>query len=472
MRNKYELTVIGAGAVGCAIAYEAARNGISVCVIERNPDVCFETSSRNSGIVHAGFNNVPGSIKAKYCKLGSRSFEKLAKEIDVPYRVTGKYVVALTKDDESVIDDLIKQGEENGVSVEKTTINGKKALYSPNTAITDPIRYTIALAEAAHLNGADFKFDLRVRSIEKNEDGNFEITTNKTARFAETEEIYTSSYVVNAAGMGSVDICKLVGITDYEILPCRGEYHVLDKYMSTVDYPIYPAVKPGADVLGVHLSPTIEGNILIGPSSEYLDSIKDKVPSELYATTSEYMDMLLTEGKMLLPQLDGSRVIRSFSGVRPKIKKNGDLYNDYVIDDTVPNMINLLGIESPGITASMPLAKHVVYKIMSSWDDLGSRKVAMGSFPYNRLSGAQQQICRCENITANDITMAYDRLTSIGARPTLKGLKNRTRIGMGRCQGSFCTGEMINILRKERQIDPLKFEMAGIGSKMFTGRLR
>ncbi len=470
--DKFDLIVIGAGAVGSAVAYEGAKNGLSVCVIEREPDVCFETSARNSGVVHSGFNNPTGSLKALYCKRGSDMFEGLATEIDVPYRKTGKYVVAISDEDKIYVDELYEQGRANGVNVETCEFQGRYALYSPDTAITDPLRYTIALAEAAHLNGAIFHFDRNVKIIEKNSDSLFELTTTQKGDYGEKEQIFTSRYVVNAAGLGAADVCRIAGIDKFEVLPCRGEYHIVDPYFGEIDYPVYPAVRPGADVLGVHLTPTIDGNILIGPSSEYLQVSKDMMLPELYATTGEVMDQLFEEGSRLLPGLTKAAIIRSFAGVRPKVLVDGDEYDDFLIDESIEGFISLLGIESPGITASMPLAMEVVDKIISYAPELSAKKVALGTFPYNRVSGAAQQICRCESVTANDVLMAFDRLTSLGARPTLRGLKNRTRIGMGRCQGSFCTGELITLLRQERQIDPMKFSMAGAGSEMFTRRLR
>ena len=182
------------------------------------------------------------------------------------------------------------------------------------------------------------------------------------------------------------------------------------------------------------------------------------------------MDKLFEEGKMLLPGLTKQALIRSFSGLRPKLKVNGTDHYDFLIENSIPGMINLLGIESPGLTASMPLAEDVV-GMLDIDDGKTGTKPSTVRFPFDKLSGASNQICRCEHVTANEILKAYDRITSIGARPTLRGLKHRTRIGMGRCQGSFCTSEMITLLRRERGIDPLKFTMSGSGSEMFTGRM-
>lgn len=487
MKN-FDLIIIGAGAVGCAVAYEAGRKGLRVCILEKNPDVGFETSARNSAVVHAGFNNKTGSLKAHYCLRGSKGFEELAAKLDVPYKKTGKYVVALNHEDEPVVDALIDQGIANGVNVEKTEYNGKPALYSPDTAITDPFKYTIALAEAAHLCGCEFYFESNIKSIErsggmsvnskeetdrasdagKSSESSFIITVTFPGRYGEKESLFAADNVINCAGLGAAEICRLAGIGSYDILPCRGEYHIVDPFFGSIDKPVYPAVRPGADVLGIHLSPTIDGNIMIGPSSEYLYEY-DHVSR--YATTAEIMDKLFEEGKMLLPGLTRQALIRSFSGLRPKLLVNKNDHYDFLIENSIPGLINLLGIESPGLTASMPLAEDVV-DMLDIKEKFEKAKPAIAHFPYEKLSGAANQICRCEHVTAGEILNAYDSITSINARPTLRGLKHRTRIGMGRCQGSFCTAEMITLLRRERGIDPLRFTMSGNGSEMFTERMR
>lgn len=475
--EKYDVIIIGAGAVGSCVAYMAVKKGYSVCVLEKNPDVCFETSGRNSGVVHSGFNNPPGSLKAKYCTRGSAGFEQNASKLGVPYAKTGKYVVALSPEDETAVDDLISQGEKNGVNVIKTEYDGKPALYSSDTAITDPFKYTIAVAEAAHLCGAEFIFHAGVKAIEQDigtdkdrtgEDNNYVLTVTFDEKYGQKEYTYRASYIINCAGSGAADICKTAGIDKFEVIPCRGEYHIIDPFFGSIDYPVYPAVRPGADVLGIHLTPTIDGNIMIGPSSEYLR--KDQKHD--YKTTRKIMDELFEEGKKILPGLTKQALIRSFSGIRPKLTVNGSEYNDFLIEETLPGFINLMGIESPGLTSSMPLAEDVIEMIDLEPSRWNIPKPSLERFPYERMSGASQQICRCESVTANEILSAYDRITSIGAIPTLRGIKHRTRLGMGRCQGGFCTAELLKLLRRERAVNPLQFTYQGNDSNMFTRRTR
>ena len=464
--DRFDLIIIGSGAVGSATAFAAARKGFSVCVIEKNPDVCFETSGRNSGVVHAGFNNKTGSLKAKYCVKGSKGFESLAKQLDIPYKKTGKYVVSLNDEDDHLIDGLIEQGIANGVNVSRVEYNGRPALFSPDTAVTDPFRYTTAMAEAAYICGCRFLFQATIRSIDKQDDL-YRFTITFKDRYGEKEYSLSSDYVINCAGLGAADICAMVGIDKYKVMPCRGEYHIIDPCFGSIPYPVYPAVDPAAPVLGIHLTPTIDGNIMIGPSSEYLDNGE----TDDYSTTADIMDQLFEEGRKLLPGLTRAALIRSFSGNRPKLYIGGEPFSDFLIDESLPRFINLLGIESPGLTASMPLAEDIVSMI----DLNAERKVpkpATERFPYERMSGASNQICRCEQVTANDILSAYDRIESIGAVPTLKGIKNRTRLGMGRCQGSFCTAEVIKLLRRERGVNPLRFTYQGDGSHLFTGMTR
>ncbi|MBA7534485.1 hypothetical protein ES705_26733 [subsurface metagenome] len=357
----YDVVIIGGGIVGCAIARELSRYKLNIAVLEKEADVGWGISCRNSGVVHAGFNNKPGTLMAQFCVEGNKSFAELCSQLDVPYKKIGKLVVAKKKEEVIDLKNLKKQGDANGVNnlqiidlneVKKLepNIEGIAALYSPETAITSPYLLTIALAENAFDNGVSFLLNTEVKSITKLNNSHFRIKTNKRE--------FTSSYVVNSAGLYADKIARMVGIKKYRLYPCRGEYHILDKNVSwLINHLVYPVPQAGTGGLGIHLTPTIDGNILIGPSNEYI-KIKDNL-----STTSPVMKMLSAEARKFLPLISPQYIIHSYSGLRAKQAPSSEGgFWDFVIEesDIVDNFINLIGIESPGLTAAQPIAKRVV----------------------------------------------------------------------------------------------------------------
>ncbi|HAN42773.1 MAG TPA: FAD/NAD(P)-binding oxidoreductase, partial [Sphaerochaeta sp.] len=269
MRRTYDVMIIGAGAVGCAIARELSRYRLSVLVLEKECDVAYGTSGRMSGVVHAGFNNKTGSLMAKLCVEGSRGFEAMTKELGIPYKKTGKVLVAFDQDDMKALEGIIERGRINGCEGLKLLdqdeiraivpgIGGIGGMLSPNTAIFDPFEFCIAHAENAMDNGVEFSFNSEVTAMRKEQDG-FAVTTRKG--------VFKARYIVNSAGLYCDKVSAMLGVDDYHIYPCRGQYFILDKVADKLcDIPAYPVPKPGIGGLGVHLTPTIDGNIIIGPS--------------------------------------------------------------------------------------------------------------------------------------------------------------------------------------------------------------
>ena len=534
--RQFDVLVIGAGAVGNAIARELTKKNtntntdkITVGVLEKEPDTAFGTSGRNSGVLHAGFNNKPGSLMAKLCVMGSQGFEKEAEELKLPFEKTGKLVIARHEEDRERLNKLKEQGEANGVRElriidreELTQIAGYEAgvcaLWSGMTGIFDPFQYAVALAEAAASQGTEYFFGRQVTEITSIMDtadlmsDGFKITAENLVNGQ--KEIFHTKILINSAGLFADEICRMVGIYDYEVYPCRGEYHILSKVSQPLDLdenqsklleiPIYPIPNEKEGGLGVHLTPTIHGNIMIGPSAEYMDKEQDR---EDYSTTQAVMAQLSKEGVDLLPGLDGRDCIRSFAGVRPKLvsEKQGG-YADFVIEESkqVPGFIQLVGIESPGLTSSIPIGKMVAQIV----EDIGVREsvreseairarecisdfqpsevksshlVEVHDKQKNQLEqrtsslqdpGDQKMLCRCEGITEEAVLAAYDSIVKLGAIPTVKGLKNRTRVTMGNCQGSFCTLNIIELLRKKRNVDPLSLLWNGFGSRLLEGSVR
>ena len=493
--KRFDVIIIGAGAVGNAIAREISKNNIvSVGVLEKEPDTAFGISGRNSGVLHAGFNNKPGSFMAKLCVAGSQGFEKEAQTLGITFKKTGKLVIARFEEDMERVQRLKEQGETNGVKelriVGKEEIEkrlgyeaGLGALWSGMTGIFDPFEYTVALAEAAVTQGTEYFFGRQVTSLklQRDKEGLFLIAAGN--RVTGEEELYGAKILINSAGLYADEISRMAGIEDYRIFPCRGEYHILDKrHSKPLQIPVYPVPNEREGGLGVHLTPTIHGNIMIGPSAEYLDRESDH---EDYGTTLSVMEKLRKEGEELYPGLDRMDCIRSFSGVRPKLvseEKGG--YADFVIEESkkVPGLIQLIGIESPGLTSSLPIGRMVaeiaerILKSKSASRISERREDSLRKSEENRFQaeeqGDEKMLCRCEGITEAEVLRAYDRILKIGAIPTMKGLKNRARVTMGSCQGSFCTGNIIELLQKKRDHDPLSLLLNGFGSGMLEGRVR
>lgn len=483
-KKQYDVIVIGSGVVGSAIARELSRYDLNVGVLEKELDVVCETSGRNSGVLHAGFNNKPGSLMAKFCVEGNQGFDKVAQELNIPFKRTGKLVTGFSDEDIKVLEELKEKGDKNGVKgleivSEKRikelapNVKGTKALYSPMTGILDPFIYTIALAENACENGVEFYLGREVKEIKRKEEY-YEIITNK--------ETYFTKWVINSAGLNSDKVARMLGITDYTIYPCRGEYFILDqkagKYLNIPAYPV-PNKKEGG--LGIHLTPSIHGNIFIGPSADYIDE------NDNYSATEEVMDMLVREGRKILPQIKREHFIRNFSGIRPKlVSKEKGGYADFVIEERkeIPNVINLVGIESPGLTSAVPIARYVVEKIKNKEILKENKKfnpIRKGIVKFSEQSEEKQAelirenpdygeiICRCETITKAEILSAVRNPLGVG---TITGIKYRTRAMMGRCQGGYCQTRIAEIIMKEKNSNTDELKYSRENGKMFVGKVR
>ncbi len=459
----YDIIIIGAGVTGCAIARELERYNLRILVLEREPDLCFGTSGRNSGVLHAGFNNPTGSLMARFCVEGNREFDRVARELDVPYKRTGKLVVGFDEADRAALVRMMAQGRANGVPglslVGRDVIRslapglaGEFAMLSESTAILSPFEYTLALAENAAANGAEFRFGAQVQAI-REEDGALTIVLSDGT-------LLRTQFAVNAAGHGAAALARMTGMPDIETRPCRGEYFVLDRSAgSSLPLPAYPVPNPQSGGLGIHLTPTVDGNLLIGPSNEYIDDPLD------HATTAPVLDDLLREGRRLLPSLDRSSVIRSFSGVRPKLaSKDGS--RDFVIERSHPRVVNLVGIESPGLTSALPIARYVrdMLAVVCDFSPRRDYDPVRHAFPrFARLSPERQAelvrenpdfgqiVCRCETVTLAEVLDAIRRCP--GAR-TVAGIRNRCRASMGRCQGGYCCPKLVEILASELHCSP------------------
>jgi len=480
----YDVIIVGSGVVGSAVARELSRYKLNIAVLEKELDVCSETSGRNSGVLHAGFNNRTGSLMAKYCVEGCLGFDQVAKELNIPFKRTGKMVVGFNEEDLAKLKSLKEQGDKNGVPgleiVGKDQIKslaphigGEFALYSPMTGILNPFIYTIALAENAHKNGAEFFLDHEVTSIHRSENL-YWVNTKK--------QQFRTKWVINCAGLNSDKIAKMFGIDDYTIYPCRGEYFILDQkagqYLEMPAYPV-PNIKVGG--LGIHITPSIDGNILVGPSTEYIDE-KDN-----YASTQKIMDLLIQDGGKIFPYLKREYFIRNFTGIRPKlVGENEGGYADFVIEKrkSIPNSIHLVGIESPGLTSAIPLARRVVELIAQDQsltenknfdpDQKGimnfkEQTTEMKRTLIEKDANYGEIICRCETITKAEILEAIHNPLGVD---TVVGIKNRTRAMMGRCQGGYCQTRISELILEEKMKSESEILYSRNGSNMFVGKVR
>jgi len=482
-KKNFDILIIGAGVVGCAIARELSKYKLDIAVLEKEDDVGWGTSCRNTGVVHAGFAVPTGSLRAKLCVEGNITFEKLCKTLDVPYRKIGKLTVAKDEKEIKGIKKLEEQGNKNGVKdlviigeqelrEMEPNIKGVAALYSPNSAITVPYLLTIALAESAHKNGVHFSLNTEVISIEKKPySPDFEIITKKGKYFA--------NYVINSAGLYADQIANMVGIKDYQIYPCRGEYYILDKNASEiVNHLIYPAPHEETGGWGTHISKTIDGNILIGPSAEYIKEKDD------LANTKEVMNRLYLDARKFTSLISPKLFIRNYSGIRAKqTPPSIDGYLDFKIEESkqVKNFINLIGIESPALTACIPIAK-IVTNILLKKEKL-ERNLKYNPYRKGILRFEEQDentkraliqqnpdygeiVCRCEQVTKKEILDAI--YNPFGAK-SLISIKYRTRAMMGRCQGGYCLTRIIEILEEEFGFTPKQFRLKGNNSYLFSG---
>ncbi|MCC9295032.1 NAD(P)/FAD-dependent oxidoreductase [Clostridium sp. MT-14] len=483
MKDIYDILIIGGGVVGSAIAREFSRYELKIGVLEKEPDVCCGTSGRNTGMLHAGFTYRHGSLKAQCAIEGNKEFDSVAKELDVPFKRTGKLVIGFTDRDMQSLLKYKKLGELNGVEglkiIDKSTINkldpsagGEFAMYSPASGILNPFEYTIALAENAHQNGVEYYFDSRVIDIAKKNDI-FKIKT--------ISKTFYTKWVINSAGLNSDVISEMLGIPGYKLKGFKGEYYVLDKKAGKfMNMPIYPAPNEKGG-FGVHATPTVDGNILIGPSSEIVYDFED------YGVTAPIMNKLIAEGKKIFKNLKREYFIRNFSGIRPKLvdKKTGEV-QDFVLEmrEDVPNVINLVGIESPGLTSALPLARRAVALFnkkeklipnktfnpkrkgilkFSEQDDSVKEKLIKSDSDYGKI------ICRCENVTKAEIIQAVHNCLGVDS---ITGIKNRTRAMMGRCQGGYCQTRIAEIIGKEKHKSEKKILYSRSGSYMFVGKVR
>ena len=462
--GKSDVIIIGAGAVGSAVARELSRYELKVMVLEANQDVCEGTSKANSAIIHAGFDAETGSNKARLNVRGNRMMEELSRELDFAFRRNGALVLCLNSEDRPKLQELYERGIKNGV--EKLSILEREeilameprinpsvdsALYAPDSGIVCPFEMTIALAENAAVNGVEFCFGRKVTGISRCSGGYCVKTVLRGMDGLDAEETYEAGIVVNCAGVNADLIHNMVSAAKLSITPRRGQYFLLDKEAGhTVERTIFQL--PGALGKGVLVTPTVHGNLLVGPTAE---NTEDR---EATSTTAADYDLLTKTAALSVPGLNQRLVITAFTGLRAH--EAGD---DFVIGEVqdAPGFYDCAGIESPGLTSAPAIGGEIAgmleqkLSLKKKKDFIAGRK---GVPHFAGLSREEQEelirsdpafgriVCRCETVTEGEVLNAIRR--PLGAK-SLDGVKRRTRAGMGRCQAGFCTPRTMELLSRE-----------------------
>ena len=473
----YDVIIIGAGVSGAASARELSRYAARVCVLEKEEDVCCGTSKANSAIVHAGYDAAPGSLMAKLNVRGNARMGELAKELDFSFRRIGSLVVCLSEEDMPGLQALYDRGQANGVPDLRIIYHDEllqmepnlaeeayAALYAPTAGIVCPFGLNIALAENAAANGVEFHFDTQVQRLERQQGGGWSVYTNRG--------VYDTRLVVNAAGVYADSLHNKVSPHKIHITPRRGDYCLLDKTAGThVNHTIFPL--PGKYGKGILVSPTIHGNLLLGPTAI------DVEDPESTNTTADGLTQVLENAGRYVKDIPYKNVITSFAGLRAH--EDG---HEFIIGEAegAENFIDCAGIESPGLTSS-PAIGEMVAEIVRAKLGLAEKEYFIsrrkGILNPAALSAEERQeliqqqpaygniICRCERISEGEILDAIHR--PLGAR-SLDGVKRRVRAGMGRCQGGFCSPRVMELLARELGVPFEELTKRGGASQLICGQ--
>ncbi len=479
METVYDVAVIGAGVTGCAAARYLSAYKAKTIVIERAEDVCsLGASKANSAIVHAGFDAHHGSLMAKLNVEGSKMMGALSKELDFDYINNGSLVVCMNEADYPQLERLYQNGIENGVEGLEI-VRGERlfelesavrrdayaALWAPTGAIVCPFGLTIALAENAEANGAEFSFNSTVTAL-RYEDEGWSIQTNRG--------LIRARSVINAAGTYADVLHNMVSTRRINITPRKGEYMLLDKSVGGfVKRTVFQL--PSKLGKGVLVSPTVHGNIIVGPTAE------DVFDRDGVNTTQSGLATVMEKSVAAVECVPLKQVITSFAGLRAH--EDG---HEFIIGlaEGTKNFFDCAGMESPGLSSAPAVGKMIAGIVAESLgleENKSFEPRRQGIINPRKLTNAErnaliardgsfgQIVCRCEGITEGEIISAIRR--PIGAK-SLDGVKRRVRAGMGRCQGGFCGTRVMEILARELNISINDVTKCGGESKMIMGTSR
>lgn len=479
MNTVYDVIIIGGGVVGCGTARELMRRRAKVLLLEKTNDICNGQSKANTAIIHGGYDAKPGTLKAKFNVLGNAMFDRLHEELDVPVAWNTSLVVSFRLDDHSALERLLDQGRQNGVRGELRIIDeeelrrrepnvgseAKEALLVGAGGIVCPYELTVAYAENAAMNGAQFLRNAPVTNLQKLANGHWQVISSVGA--------FETRAVVNAAGTYADTINNLVSARKVHIRPRRGEYYILDKKYHDVFHAAMFQL-PTKMGKGTLIAPTVDGTVLIGPTAEDMDDKEDK------RTTAAGLEKALRQASRTWEHIPTRGFITTFAGLRA----TGDT-GDFILGEPgdAPLFFNCCAIESPGLTSSPAIATWTAEQVaerlgLEPNPDFDPIRKAIPKF--REMTAAEREaaiaadpdfgkvVCRCETVTEAEIREAIRR--PVGALD-IDGIKRRTRAGMGRCQAGFCTPRTVEILAEELGISPLDVTKFGGASRLLQGYL-
>lgn len=467
----YDVIVIGCGITGAAAAFELSKYQLRLGILERENDVAAGTTKANSAILHAGYDPEPGSLMARLNVEGAALAKELCAALDVPYRQTGSLVAAFTPEEIPMLQELHRRGVANGVPgldlLDGAAArqlepglgeNCVAALYAPSAAICSPWEYCLALAETAVVNGAELHLETEVTGLEPLE-GGWRIHTSRGD--------FDTRFVINAAGLEAGHVHDMAAPQSFTIRPSRGEYLLLDKEEGTrVNTVVFQC--PGPEGKGVLVAPTVHGNLLVGPSSEWVEG-DDR------ATDAGVLDTVGRTAHKAVPQVNLRACIRTFAGVRARSDRP-----DFILEQAAPGFVDLAGICSPGLTAAPAIARYAVdllsqgglaLEAKSSFSCTRHRVRFKALPPEERARLVERRpdyghvICRCETVTEGEI---LDALSGPIPPRSVDGVKRRVGAGLGRCQGGFCAPRVVELLCRTLGMSPLEVVQEGAGSRLLT----
>ena len=475
----YDVAVVGAGVIGGMLCRELSKYRLSVALLEKENDVAMGASRANSGIVHGGYDPVPGTLKAKLNSEGVELLFEAAAELNVPIVRNGSMVCAFSAEEEPLIHELYEQGQQNQIPGLKILSGDEarniepnlsaavtKVLHVTNAGIVCPYDLTISAIGNAMDNGVELYRNFKVNSIVK-ENGLFTVT-------AENGNQIQTKYLVNCAGGYSDEIARLAGDDFFTVIPRAGEYMLLDKAEGCrVSHTLFQC--PTVEGKGILVSPTADGNLLVGPTAKVVAT-----PDSDDTTPAGLAEVERLAAKSV-PTVNFRQVITSFSGVRASTKGG-----EFILQasENVPGLVHAGGIDSPGLTCCVSIAKHLtnilqniglVLNEKENWN--GNREDAHA---FRKMSDEEKNeyiqknpsygkiVCRCETVTEGEI------LHAIRSNPPawdIDGVKRRTRSGMGRCQGGFCGPYVMELIAQERNIPMEQVTKFGGNSHMVIGKI-
>ena len=475
----YDICIIGAGAVGSMLARELSKYHLSICLLDKENDASCGATKANSAIVHGGFDPEPNTLKAKLNVRGISLLEKAAKELNVPYVKNGSLVVAFGDKETPELFKLMERGKQNGV-FDLEFLNGDaarniephlsksvtSAMLSKNAAIISPYELAIAAVGNAMDNGVVFLRNFEVSDIKLKEDI-FTVTSI-------TNESVFGRYVINCAGGYSDKIAEMIGEKFFDIIPRAGEYMLLDKAEGArIKHTIFRL--PDQNGKGILVTPTVDGNLLTGPTASKVDSYDST------ETTKKGLDLVRNSALKTIPSIDFSKVITSFCGVRASTSGG-----DFIIQpsDKVKNFIHCAGIDSPGLTSCAAIAEYVIDILSTMMPKMNLKDdwnpIREDTHAFRKMSDEDKSkfikshptyghiVCRCELISEGEI---IDALTRNPAALDFDGVKRRTRSGMGRCHGGFCTPHVMHLIADAQKITMEKVTKKGLGSEILKEKV-